>query len=185
MEIAPPLGKLLHIGCGSKTKASLPSLFHQYDEIRLDIDPGVSPDILADMRDLSMLEDESYDALYSSHNIEHLFSHEVVPTLGEWRRVLKTNGVAVVQCPDLGAVCQAVARTGLTGTLYRSPIGPITPLDILYGHINSVRRGNIHMAHKTGFTCDTLTRVMTGAGFSRGGVEARPRDYELVATFYK
>lgn len=181
----PLAGKLLHIGCGSKAKANLPSAFQQYDEVRLDINPDVSPDIVADMRDLSIVSDESYDVLYSSHNIEHLFTHEVVATLREWRRILKTGGFAVIRCPDLGAVFKAVAKTGLTGTLYESPIGPITPLDIIYGHIASVRRGNIYMAHKTGFTHDNLLNVMKLAGFSRGRVEEQTRGYELIATFYK
>jgi predicted SAM-dependent methyltransferase len=36
------------------------------------------------------------DALYSSHNIEHVFAHEVVPTLKEFRRVLKPDGFVVI-----------------------------------------------------------------------------------------
>ncbi len=70
--------KFLHIGCGPKRKESTTKVFNSdsWEEVTLDIDEGVNPDIIGTMTDLSMIEDSSFDAIYSSHNIEHLFLHD-------------------------------------------------------------------------------------------------------------
>ena len=178
-------GKMLHIGSGPKTKMNIPAEFRDYEETRLDIDESVSPDVIADMRDLSVFDEGSFDLIYSSHNIEHLYTHEVVSTLQEWRRVLKADGRAVVRCPDLLGVCKAVVEKGITEPLYQSPAGPIAPLDVIYGHVASMRKGNLFMAHRTGFTKDALQKVLGLAGFSRGKIIENKAGFELIATAYK
>jgi hypothetical protein len=47
-----------------------------------------------------------------------------------------------------------------------SSMGPITPVDILYGHRDSMAKGNIYMAHRYGFTLKTLRNAFSAAGFS-------------------
>jgi predicted SAM-dependent methyltransferase len=57
-------------------------------ELRLDIDASVAPDIVATMTDMSRVADASVDAVFSSHNIEHLDPHEVPVALAgtsAWR----------------------------------------------------------------------------------------------------
>ena len=54
---------------------------------------------------------------------------------------------------------------GLDNVAYTSPAGPITPLDMLFGHSASITRGHLYMAHKTGFTCASLGRRFVDAGF--------------------
>ncbi|WPL20233.1 class I SAM-dependent methyltransferase [Thiorhodovibrio frisius] len=140
----------LHIGCGPKHKDRTTAGFNTPDwqDIRLDIDPAVQPDILGTMTDMAAVESESMDALFSSHNIEHLYAHEVPVALAEFLRVLKPNGFAVITCPDLQSVCALVAEDKLTEPAYTAPAGPIAPIDILYGHRPSLARGNLYMAHK-------------------------------------
>jgi hypothetical protein len=65
----------------------------------------------------------------------------------------------------LQAVCEVVAQDKLYEKLYDSASGPITPMDILYGHIASVAKGNDYMAHKCGFTYSLLNDVFLTAGF--------------------
>jgi SAM-dependent methyltransferase len=173
--------RVLHVGCGQKGRSSLPIDLQGCVEVRLDISPEVNPDVVADMRDLSALEGGSFDVVYSSHNVEHVFAHEVVPMLAGWRRVLRPGGLLFLRCPDLGLACRAVLEKGLTARLYESASGAITPLDVLYGHVASLRGGDPHMAHKTGVTRKVLETVLLRAGFSRVAVEERPRAYELVA----
>ena len=62
----------LHVGCGSKRKDQTTRGFHSADwqELRLDIDPSVRLDNVGTMIDMS---DVSVDAVFSSHNIEHLY----------------------------------------------------------------------------------------------------------------
>ena len=72
--------KLLHVGCGPKTQANTHPAFHdprQWAETRLDIDPNAKPDIVASMTDMSMVESGQFDAIFSSHNLEHLYPHDL------------------------------------------------------------------------------------------------------------
>ena len=136
-----------------------------WEEVRLDINPKVNPDIIGSMTDMSAVQTGSVDAVYSSHNIEHLYAHEVPLALSEFRRVLKPEGYAIIRCPDIQQVAEMVAQGKLLDTAYTSPAGPITPLDIMYGHRSSIAQGNTYMAHKTAFTLETLKQACMDAGF--------------------
>ena len=157
----------LHVGCGSKRKTQTTKGFNTPDwhEIRLDIDPSAQPDVIGTMTDMSAVASESVDAIYSSHNIEHLYPHEIPLAFAEFLRVLKPDGFFVVTCPDLQSVCQMVAEDKLTEPAYTSPAGPISPLDILYGHRPSMERGNLYMAHRCGFTQRVLDEMLRSYGF--------------------
>lgn len=160
--------QFLHIGCGPKIiSKDLPAYFRspEWKEIRLDIDPQNEPDIVASMLDMHVVPDSSFDAVYSSHNIEHLYAHEVPIMLSEVRRVLKADGFFVVTCPDLQEVCRYVADDKLMPPLYNSSSGPISPIDILYGHRGYIQSGNLFMAHKTGFTMTSLLDALGKAQF--------------------
>lgn len=128
------------------------------------------------MTDMSSVQTESVDAIYSSHNIEHLYPHEVPLALAEFKRVLKPNGFAVIACPDLQSVCALIADDKLTDVAYTSPSGPIAPLDILYGHRPSMASGNLYMAHRCGFTEKVLVATLQDAGFGSvvSGSRAHP-----------
>ncbi len=111
------------------------------------------------------VESESVDAIYSSHNIEHLYPHEVPQALAEFHRVLKPYGFVILTCPDLKSVCNLISQDKLTDVAYTSPAGPIAPIDILYGHRASLQKGNTYMAHKCGFTKKVLTGTFVANGF--------------------
>lgn len=159
---------LLHVGCGPKRKDQTTRGFatDAWRELRLDIDASVAPDLIGTMTDMSAVADASVDAIFSSHNIEHLYPHEVPLALKEFLRVLKPEGFAVITCPDLQSVCALVADDKLTEPAYTSPAGPIAPLDILYGHRASLARGNLYMAHRCGFTQKVLIGTLKAAGFT-------------------
>lgn len=162
-----PGRKFLHVGCGPARKPDVAPGFlaDDWQEIRLDIDPAIAPDVLCSMLDMAPVPTASVDAVYSSHNIEHLYPHEVALALAEFFRVLKPDGILVLTCPDLQAVCRLVAEDRLTEPAYIAPVGPIAPLDILYGHRPQLADGNLFMAHHTGFTLRTLVEALRSAGF--------------------
>lgn len=164
--------KVLHVGCGQQTIKNSTHIFNKSDwvETRLDIDPSIipKPDIVADIKDLQGVDDSSYDAIYSSHNIEHLYPHEVEPTLKSFYRVLNDTGEVFIACPDLQGVAKHVAEGNLLGTLYESPAGPIAAIDILYGHRISLQGGKHYMAHKCGFTIQALLGLLKNCGFNSG-----------------
>ena len=159
--------RLLHVGCGPKRKDQTTRAFNTdaWKEIRLDIDPSVSPDVTGTMTDMSAVETGSVDAIFSSHNIEHLYAHEVPLALAEFHRVLASDGFVVITCPDLKSVCSLVAEDKLLEPAYTAPAGPIAPLDILYGHRPPMARGNLYMAHRCGFTQKVLAGTLQANGF--------------------
>ena len=133
---------LLHVGCGNKRKDRTTRGFNTNDwwEIRLDIDSSVKPDVIGTVSDMSGVATASVDAVFSSHNIEHLYPHEVPKAMEEFLRVLKPDGFAVLTCPDLRSICARIAEDKLLDTLYQSGMGPITPLDVMFGHRGSIER---------------------------------------------
>ena len=168
----------LHVGCGPQTKSNLKG-FNDWNEVRFDIDPKVNPDFVGSLTDMSAVDDKSVDALYSSHNIEHLFPHEVPIAAGEFFRVLKDDGFLVITCPDLESVAKEVASGKLLEPLYESNAGPISALDILYGHRGFIASGNVYMAHKSGFTFPVLSGVFRQAGFKTTFGAAIPDQYAI------
>lgn len=159
---------LLHIGCGAPSPEKVHHTFRGDDwfELRLDIDAKVKPHIVADMTDLSMIPDHSVHAVWSSHNIEHLYPHVVPVALKEINRVIAWGGHFLVTLPDIQTVANFVAHGDLEDPIYDSPAGPISPIDILYGFRASMARGNLFMAHRTAFTAKTLAFHLREAGFS-------------------
>jgi predicted SAM-dependent methyltransferase len=177
--------QFLHVGCGPKRKDRTTRGFNtsEWHEIRLDIDPSAQPDVIGTMTDMTAVGSESVDAIYSSHNIEHLYPHEVPVALAEFLRVLKPDGFFVVTCPDLQSVCALIAEGRLTEAAYTSPAGPIAPLDILYGHRPAMAKGNLYMAHRCGFTQKVLTGTLQSSGFKMVASMARGRSpfFDLFA----
>lgn len=171
----------LHVGCGAQHKESTTRGFNTDDwtELRLDINEAVQPDIVGTMTDMARVPDASVDAVFSSHNIEHLYPHEVPVALAEFLRVLRPDGFAIITCPDLKSVCALVADDKLGEPAYVSPAGPIAPLDILYGHRASLAAGNLYMAHRCGFTEKVLCDSLLSARFAMVMTVARPTSFDL------
>ena len=176
----------LHVGCGPQYKSQIKGFDNEnWKEIRFDIDEKVDPDIVGTLLDMSAVETGSVDAIYSSHNIEHVFPHEVPIVLREFHRVLKDDGMVVLRCPDLQSVCEAVVDDKLLQPLYESPAGPISPIDILYGHRQFIARGNEYMAHKGGFTYSVLNDAFIEAGFKMNYGGRNPDLWELFIISFK
>lgn len=167
-------GTLLHVGCGYEP---LPPTIAHYGltETRLDIDARCEPDIVGSMTDLG--EIGPFDVVYSSHCLEHLAPHDVPVALGEFIRVLSPGGMAVTMVPDL----QGVEPTD--EVLFVSPAGPISGLDLIYG-FRPALKAQPHMAHRTGFTAETLRSALTEVGFSSVTVERLP-NHNLLALAHR
>ncbi|MES2794770.1 MAG: methyltransferase domain-containing protein [Bacteroidota bacterium] len=54
--------------------------------------------IIADAIDLSVIKDETYEFMLSSHVIEHVANP--IKALYEWRRIIKKNGYLIIIAPD-------------------------------------------------------------------------------------
>lgn len=177
----------LHAGCGPKGLIPAPGVFppDEWREVRLDADPAVEPDVIASIIDMPAIGDKSMDAVFTSHTLEHLYTHEVKTALHEFLRVLKPGGFALIVVPDLQAVAGLIAEGGLTDTIYVSAEGPITPLDMVYGHGPSLAAGKKRMAHRTGFTAKSLEAALKEAGFAQTRTDRRREHFDIRAVAFK
>ena len=176
----------LHVGCGPLNKFHCSGFDNDnWKEIRLDIDKNVNPDIVGTLTDMESVKTASVDAIYSSHNIEHIFPHEVPIALREFYRVLKEDGIVVITCPDLQSAGEAISQDKLLEPLYESSMGPVTAFDILYGHRETTLDGNIFMTHKGGFTYSSLDRAFYEAGYEVRVGGRRPEACDLYLVAFK
>jgi len=174
-------GTVLHVGCGPQRIDATPFAALDWQEIRLDLDPAVQPDVVGSITAMPEVATASVDAVFSSHNLEHLEAHEVGIALGEFRRVLRPGGFALITCPDLRAIAARILSHGLTPAAYISPAGPISPIDMLYGLRSALAAGNRYMAHRCGFDEPTLEATLQGAGFLQVLTMGRPPAFDLWA----
>ena len=182
-----PIKTVLNVGCGHRAipipGSSLPAW--GWRELRLDIDPKVDPDIVASMTDMTPVPDGSVDAVWSSHNLEHLDPHEAPVALREFLRVLKPGGTLLLTVPDLQAVAKLVAEDRLDEALYECWHGPIRPLDVIYGYGPALAAGNRFMAHRSGYTPNLLGRLLQEAGFEPVAIWRRAQAYELQVKAFR
>jgi predicted SAM-dependent methyltransferase len=159
---------VLNVGSGPQTIINIHPCFRSVNwrEVRVDVDPRVKPDIVASATDLSQIDDHSIDAIWSSHQIEHLERFEIRLCFEEFRRILKPGGFALIATPDISQIAELILKGRLNKTVYTSPSGPITPLDMIFGHGASIALGNRFMAHKTAHTEDSLGDALLTSGFA-------------------
>jgi len=173
--------RFLHIGCGHKRKHQTIRAFadSEWEEVTLDIDESVRPDIVDKLPELTLVAPDSFDAVYSAHNIEHLYPHEVPLALMAMRRVLKQDGFIILTCPDLQTIGERLSTGDMETPIYTSASGPVSPLDMLYGFRPAMKRGNLYMAHHTGFTLKSLGDACVRAGFISFFGLRRPKCHDL------
>jgi predicted SAM-dependent methyltransferase len=71
----------------------------------LDAQPGPNVDYVGDIRNLDQFGDDSLDAVYASHVLEHVGQSDIAPVLKGIRRTLKPGGELQVAVPDLDVLC--------------------------------------------------------------------------------
>lgn len=179
---APPHERLLvNVGCGTRDACALPAYFDGWRQLRVDVDPSVEPDVVADLTDLSLIPDGSADAVWAAHCVEHLYEHQVSQALAEFRRVLREDGFLCVIVPDLQAVARFIVEDRLHDPLYRAPAGPVTAHDIFFGFGAAIASGHTSMAHRCGFTAGSLQRCFQQQPFGELLLTRRGADLELAA----
>jgi hypothetical protein len=160
-------------------------MFESWEQLRVDVDEGVQPDIVASITDLSAIPDGYADALWSAHCIEHLYSHDVSLAIREVYRVLAEDGFGCLIVPDLQAIANFISGDKLHETIYMSPAGPITAHDMIYGFGAAIARGQVSMAHRSGFTPTLMLQRLQEQPFGEIMLRRRTSALELVAVVRK
>ena len=123
------------------------------------IDLFTDCDIKTPMWDLNMFENESVEEIYSSHSLEHISKHQVMPTLKEWFRVLQHGGKLHLLVPDLEWCCKHWIEHQNDGW----------DLDIIFGH-----QAHDGEYHKTGFSKQLLHTYMGRVGMVIDSIDFIP-----------
>src|SRR4051812_28896703 len=93
----PGRKRVLNVGSGP-APVRLHDVFAsaEWQQITLDANPSARPDLIGSPSDMKrIVGDGEFDAVWSSHSIEHLRAHEVLPSLAEFVRVLVPTGFAL------------------------------------------------------------------------------------------
>lgn len=190
---------LLHVGCGPATIESLKWLtvpvkvfvddepiieqrpmFEGWDERRLDIDDEYSPDIEGNVcepaywRWRTPWEGGAFDAVFTSHMLEHLHPFDVFKALRVFRRVVKPDGFVVIIVPNYRTVFERLAA-GRIEKLYDSPAGPIYPHDVLFGK-EEWTHTNVNQHHRCAMTPEFLRGLLLGAGLQLAQYNEDPQN---------
>lgn len=132
----------------------------------LDIEERPEVDFVGDAACLSQFDDNSVEAIYASHVLEHFhyaLNNELSNTLREWHRVLEPDGKLYISVPDLKILCWLYLNPNLV------PLERHYVMRIIFGgHTNEFD------VHRVGFDVDTLAMYLEEAGF---------REYEVVSHF--
>lgn len=121
------------------------------------VDIAEGSEIEADCRTLPM-DDDSVDAIWASHILEHLAVADVPVALSEWFRVLKPHARAIIRVPNF----EYVAKYWLTGP------DRAWAEAMVFGH-----QSNDGEFHKSAHTAGSLKADAEAAGFECLRVEMR------------
>ncbi len=177
--------KVLHMGISSAAPGQAETTFKpgEWDIVRLDPDPRIKADIQTSMINLEGVESEAYDAVWMPHVLQRMFAPDGFAMLQKLHGVVRDEGFIVVTVPDVQLAAAYAANNRLLEVLYNSPAGDITPHDMIYGFSRHIASGLRQMAHRRGFTAESLGVLLRDAGFSN--VTVRPETYDLTAIAYK
>ncbi len=123
--------------------------------------------------------DESFEAIYSSHTLEHLYHAEALSLMKESYRVLKRGGVCRVVVPDLAAIVSRYLMAKKAGEKQAASHF----VEELRVHDKERRRGPLGLyyrvtayhQHKWMYDAESLQRLFEIAGFE----EAAPAEYRV------
>jgi predicted SAM-dependent methyltransferase len=148
-----------NVGAGGLSVADQTDLFNgdYWQEYMVDV-AECKPDIVSNIVGLEGISDESADCVWASHVVEHVHWHELPLVFNSILRVLKPSGFAFIMVPDLEFIVDNI-KNDLLGVIYQSPAGPVSALDMIYGHRFQIE-SNPYMQHKTGFTQKSMSDIL-------------------------
>ena len=142
-----PKGNKLNLGSGQRR------FDPAFGWINVDSQEKWQPDVLCDIRNLSMFDDNSMDIVVLHQVVEHFGCGEASGTIRESLRVLKSGGSLIVSVPDMRALAKMWFSGELTEQVYMTNV---------YG----AYMGNESDRHKWGYSPDSLWTYLKTFPFS-------------------
>jgi SAM-dependent methyltransferase len=156
----------LNLGCGDKI---LPGY------INVDVAAsrsGKQPDVICDLRDLSVFGADYADEVLAVHVVEHFWRWEIQEILQGWERVLKPGGRMILECPNLISACEEFLK---------DPVSRCRPTQdgqrtmwVFYGDPSWQ---DPLMVHRWAYTPNSLSELLRAVGLV--DVRQEPAQYKL------
>jgi SAM-dependent methyltransferase len=175
--------RVLNVGSGGRG-SQMPQIYANWDVVWLDLNPTFQPDLLMDARDLGTLEPGQFDAVFSSHCLEHIYPHELRAVIHGMWHVLKADGFVDISVPNIGRLLELVHERGLDldSHVYDSPGGPICVRDMIWGysrHQEYTHRPELNL-HKNGFSQRTLGQLLINSDFPAAYMVSNDLDLRVI-----
>lgn len=150
IELPSPIPKHLNLGCGWDKRPNF---------LNVDLHSTHSPDLVADVCELSMLPAAYFDEILGQDVLEHLELAKARIGLQEWEQLLSLNGKLLIRVPSLFGMFELFSRAE-----YREAENTEKIIHLIYG--TQAYNGYYHL---TGFTVATLVEHLrlTGMHVSR------------------
>tara|TARA_X000000368_G_C22880856_1_gene645225 strand:- start:342 stop:899 length:558 start_codon:yes stop_codon:yes gene_type:complete len=134
----------LHLGSGKR---------YLNGYVHIDISDYEHIDIKTSVSDLKEIDDNIVNEIYASHVLEYFDRDEALVVLGEWKRVLKKDGILRIAVPNLQSLFDIYKKTNDIQKI----LGPI------FGKwkINDSE----YIYHKTIYDKESLSLLLQSAGF--------------------
>ncbi len=137
--------KRLNLGCGHDLRAGY---------LNVDLHEKHSPDLVADVTDLSMLPNGYFHEIVAQDVLEHLERHKTSLTLQRWSDLLAQEGTIEIRVPSLLGLFEFLASPD-----WRSIEKTEEVIHLMYG--TQAYIGDYHLA---GFTAELLTEYLRRVG---------------------
>lgn len=170
--------RLLYVGAGhDRGRPYQQYTGDEWEVTRLDADPATEPNLCLDAGKLTELAPDEFDAVAIRHMLEHVAEDAGLDVLRGCLHVLKPGGEVRVSLPNLLHAARVLVERGPDVVAYVSGVGPIRPLDMIYGHQQAISQGTTQgkgelMGHRWGYTARTLRDALEEAGFAAVGSTA-------------
>lgn len=170
----------LNLGSGGVPEDWVPPV--EWKVINIDLTPPA--DIIADVRHLSMFEDNVADYIQAFHVLEHLPEWDHKQTLLEWWRVLKPYGHILIKVPNMQQIMAIAATHSLNVVVYTTTEGlAVTAHDIIYGKGDLIQ-DNPYQRHLCGFDVVRMKRLLESLNFT-ADINIHEKTFELHVTLFK
>jgi predicted SAM-dependent methyltransferase len=147
----------LNLGCGFD---------HRPGYLNVDFADFHDPDLVADVRDLSVLPSGHYEEVLAFDVLEHLERKDSLPALQEWNRVMAPGGLLHLQVPDVASFARLLRERDNPGDHRQL-------MQQLFG--TQAYTGDFHLA---GFTDTLLADLLASAGFHT--IVMEPKDQWML-----
>jgi len=159
---------VLNAGSGYSAMLDFPYAADEFsdgwEEIRLDINPDAKPHLIGDISSMGNVASETFDAVFSCHTLEHLYTTEVPLALKEFHRVLVPNGFVAIYIPDFAKIVPVILAGEAEKVQYEIHGNKIRCIDMVFGLEGATYHAPA-MMHKTLFTKAMIEAKLKEAGF--------------------